>query len=896
MTEIITFTQLGKGQQILKAFPPNIKFKYSWRNYQQRALTELDGHLSDDHLHIVAPPGSGKTVLGLEVALRLNKPTLIFAPSIAIRDQWVQRFCELFLQTDIVPDWISIDIKQPAFFTASTYQGLHTALTSDEAEQVLADIKTQNYGTIVIDEAHHLKNAWWRSLIQVKDAISPIMVGLTATPPYDVTYAEWQRYIELNGPVDAEITVPELVKEGDLCPHQDHIYLSKPTEIETQKIYKYRLKAQELIESIKQDEALIQAISSNAFFVEPMDNLRLIYDELSDYIAIIIFLNGVGVTVGEAHLEVVGDKTLDIPPLDHKWLGKLLEFYLFKDIGTDISHEQHKEKLLHKLKRAGVLNEKTIKFFIDHKLTKQVSASISKLDSIEVIAEHEYEYLGEALRMVVLTDFIRKEYLTGEQTELKKLGAISVFEKLRRNPVIDAKVGVLTGSIVIIPRTAVGALVGLLGSEDPSEIAMTELPYDNAFMLVSMNGAQRNNIVSSVTELFQQGYIQVLIGTRALLGEGWDAPAINSLVLASYVGSFVLSNQMRGRAIRTQRGNDTKASNIWHLACIDPTSNTGGPDVSLMERRFKTFVGISNGGDPFITNGAERIGLFEAKFTDEDIERHNNEAFEHASERDQLKLIWQNAIDNGTELVHGVAVKMPREYEGKKSETLYYGRTVKHLASMSGFAFIDLILVLAKEVPKVMSDSSLQNMLLLAITISSVFMFTFGGLAYKTGRLYIKHRDIAKDIEKVGKVLLQTLIDVGMVFTPTSELKVVAEVSTGGMMMCYLNGASSHESNLFISGLEEIIGVVDDPRYIVTRHSKLAGVIAQQDYHSIPMNLARHKKTAEVFHKHWCHYFGDCDLIYTRTLEGRKMLLKARLNSLSAAFEEERSELVNKWR
>ncbi len=65
-------------------------FKYQWRSYQKRILDDLDYHMNDNALHIVAPPGSGKTILGLEVAVRLNKPTLILAPTLAIRDQWTQ--------------------------------------------------------------------------------------------------------------------------------------------------------------------------------------------------------------------------------------------------------------------------------------------------------------------------------------------------------------------------------------------------------------------------------------------------------------------------------------------------------------------------------------------------------------------------------------------------------------------------------------------------------------------------------------------------------------------------------------------------------------------------------------------------------------------------------------
>ncbi len=100
-------------------------------------LDDLEDHLTDGHLHVIAPPGSGKTVLGLEVAIRLNKPTLILAPTIAIRNQWIQRFCELFLQTNQIPEWISRDIRNPKFMTVVTYQGLHAACNNwriDEEE------------------------------------------------------------------------------------------------------------------------------------------------------------------------------------------------------------------------------------------------------------------------------------------------------------------------------------------------------------------------------------------------------------------------------------------------------------------------------------------------------------------------------------------------------------------------------------------------------------------------------------------------------------------------------------------------------------------------------------------------------------------------------------------
>ncbi|MBE0537870.1 MAG: DEAD/DEAH box helicase family protein, partial [Phycisphaerae bacterium] len=108
----------------MKSFPPNIQFSLPWRDYQARVLEELQAHLDDNHLHIVAAPGSGKTVLGLEVVRRLNRPALILAPSLAIRDQWVDRFVALFCPPgQSAAEWISRDVRAPKLFTVSTYQG-----------------------------------------------------------------------------------------------------------------------------------------------------------------------------------------------------------------------------------------------------------------------------------------------------------------------------------------------------------------------------------------------------------------------------------------------------------------------------------------------------------------------------------------------------------------------------------------------------------------------------------------------------------------------------------------------------------------------------------------------------------------------------------------------------
>jgi len=175
--------------------------------------------MDDKRLHVVAAPGSGKTIFGLEVVRRINQPTLILAPTITIRDQWAQRLLQHFLPArSPEPDWVSTEIRRPELLTIATYQALH-ALCSGElekAEDAAAEEETgpsvvlgngsgpessnesrapkielpdclSAFKTLVVDEAHHLKAEWWKTLTFVAGNLKPTVVALTATPPYDVS-------------------------------------------------------------------------------------------------------------------------------------------------------------------------------------------------------------------------------------------------------------------------------------------------------------------------------------------------------------------------------------------------------------------------------------------------------------------------------------------------------------------------------------------------------------------------------------------------------------------------------------------------------------------------------------------------------------------------------------
>ena len=116
----------------------NISFKWTFREYQQRVLDNSSRFICDGKVNIVAAPGSGKTILGLELIRRLNNPCIIFSPTTTIRDQWGQRFEESFLDDEsTLDDYVSYDFNDIKLINSLTYQALHSAINKIKIEGAL---------------------------------------------------------------------------------------------------------------------------------------------------------------------------------------------------------------------------------------------------------------------------------------------------------------------------------------------------------------------------------------------------------------------------------------------------------------------------------------------------------------------------------------------------------------------------------------------------------------------------------------------------------------------------------------------------------------------------------------------------------------------------------------
>ena len=153
-----------------------VHFKGMFRKYQQRILNNADRYLLNGKINIVAAPGSGKTILGLELIKRLDAPTIILSPTTTIKYQWGDRFKDGFLdEGEKVNDYFSYDLHEITLINSITYQALHSIMNKLPLEEdgVVTDysdldifelVRKYNVKTICLDEAHHLQNECQKSL------------------------------------------------------------------------------------------------------------------------------------------------------------------------------------------------------------------------------------------------------------------------------------------------------------------------------------------------------------------------------------------------------------------------------------------------------------------------------------------------------------------------------------------------------------------------------------------------------------------------------------------------------------------------------------------------------------------------------------------------------------
>ena len=858
-----------------------IKFQGTFRNYQQRVLDNSKKYLKNNKIHIVAAPGSGKTILGLELIRRLDSPCIVLSPTNTIRYQWGDRFESMYLPEGLdINNYVSYDLNDVKLITSITYQGLHSSINkiacNDEEgnpidySQIDLFKLINEFGikTICVDEAHHLQNEWQKALETFMKGLSSEIkvIALTATPPYDASQTEWNRYIKVCGEIDEEIFVTELVKAKNLCPHQDYVYLSYPTKEESILLKRHK---QNIFKCFEEMKGLIMFDDIPDKVQQTYkSNTKTILSNIQEYIAVFGLLKRLEKLFNEKKAYKIV-KTKDFL-IDNNTCETALNFLLTEQT---LLIPECKNMLTNILKKYGLIERSKVSIDNNDKIEKNLLKSMGKMESITKIVNCEHSSLQNNLRLLILTDFIRKKELTkiGTNEIFNELSIVSIFETIRRINT-NIKIAALSGTLVILPSDLEPEVKTLLG--DKSNKLTTRPLMDTGYSEYEFTLSNKEK-VAIIGQLFEQGKIVAIVGTKSLLGEGWDSPCINTLIMASFVGSFMLSNQMRGRAIRTFKLDENKTANIWHLVTLEPEDETSSTlpktkvvnntsyqqtetnsntekteetkldnittydttenvacneetsaDYKTLKRRFNCFVG-PHYTEKSIESGIDRISILKDSYSKETVNAVNSKMEELAKNRQELAEKWQ--VGNKAGIMY-MQSSIPKELspKGLGISTLFIPTLLFAILSICTLFIIPNI-INSKFVAFV---SYVGSVGLLALLFFSIIRTTI----LCVPKLFIGH--IAKNI--------MTALERENVISNNGKIKVKRNKVKNTIDIVAVKD-NIKEQKVLLDTIQEFFSPIVDPRYVIIK--TFFGIKFYRFSFQIPTLLSNNKETVAPFTK-----------------------------------------------
>ena len=655
------------------------------RGYQADLLARVS---PDDGttLHLVAPPGAGKTMLGLALAARNGRRALVLTPTTVIRAQWTEQAARFLRTSDggapAVADSAPEAGEEPADLTVLTYQALSVvdsatpweeaargrwledlvrdervpdragawldalaadnptayarglrsraatirarideldddavaALLAPGARERLDALIDAGTATIVLDECHHLRAHWAVVVHYLRRRLAtagaePTLIGLTATEPSSEDRS-WRRYRALLGEVDAEVPVPAVVRSGHLAPYRPLAWFTLPTPEETSFLttagaeLRHRI-AQYLLAPDGIDYLLglvapglgadaLAPASDDPAGGDPRPGRPLAPDDPLLVRALAAGFDddpglaaAAGALLRRTHdytptpLSVLVVPLLpEVDALDAAEELRLLARYALDRLLTDPARRNEWDDMRQALRGFGLhVTDSGIRTGRSP-LDVITAASRAKDAAVIDILRHELEALGERLRVVVVTD-------AAERSAPHR--ALDVLVSADGAGSADAAGGAVRCFNTILADTTLRGLHPVLLTASHLRLAHgddellerlractgLELPaHDDGWSLSATGGGVGSaDLVLAVSGLVASGAVRLVVGTRGLLGEGWDCPAVNTLVDLTTVTTSTAVQQLRGRTLRLDPAWPGKVAHNWSVACLVPAGS-----------------------------------------------------------------------------------------------------------------------------------------------------------------------------------------------------------------------------------------------------------------------------------------------------------------------------------
>ena len=694
------------------------------RDYQQSLLDRL--HPDDGStLHLLAPPGSGKTLMGLELAVRNGRRALVLVPTTVIGAQWIHQAQKLFISpaagspsvtgsvSTHLPSAHPEQAAEAAELTVLTYQSLAvvdsspawneaarshwlTELTADgrstgSAEAWLKRLEADNpraysrglrsrattirrrideldddaidailgpgararldalvtagVATIVLDECHHLK-AHWAIVVHYlvrrlkRAGLSPTLIGLTATEPSGEDRSA-RRYRALLGDVDAEVPVPAVIRAGHLAPCRQLAWFTLPSPEETRFLAtageELHHRVSELLLSPDGIDYLLEVvappISSTApgggsgsgplpriagadddhapTTARPHEEDELVHRIVAGFDAdpllaasAAALLRKTGSYRGTALSTRVVPLLPELDLLDLDDELRLLGRYAHDRLLAAPERRRDWESTRELLRGFGLyLTDSGIRAGRSP-VDTITAASRAKDTAVVDILRHELDSIGERLRAVVVTDAAEH---SAPHRALDVLGPASRpgpaggAARCMSTLLSDADLRSLHPVLLTSSRLSLASGdTSLLDRLRRSTGLALPATNDGWMLSVTGQGVGSAGLVLAVSELVTAGEVRLVVGTRGLLGEGWDCPAVNTLIDLTAATTSASTQQLRGRTMRLDPGWVDKVAHNWSVTCLLPSHPRlrSDPDLKRLRRKAEHLWSLVRIDDP----------------------------------------------------------------------------------------------------------------------------------------------------------------------------------------------------------------------------------------------------------------------------------------------------------
>jgi hypothetical protein len=310
------------------------------------------------------------------------------------------------------------------------------------------------------------------------------------------------------------------------------------------------------------------------------------------------------------------------------------------------------------------------------------------------------------------------------------------------------------------------------------------------------------------------------------------------------------------------------------VAPSDPIGRGLGADMETLKRRFLAFEGVGHGMAARIENGLARLGLADRDWDQEAIGALNAEMLERAGRRAELTERWRGALHDGT--------AKPRRMR-QISRVNHTPRLVSFSDTLHYLAVTALLGGALSAANALRNQDSDLGFWLVVLFLGLTLFYALP----KLGRalwLLLRNGTLEGSVRQVVKAVIDGLEKAGLFERWPGDILVHARRSPLGKCLIHVENATRREERMILEALEEILGPVGNPRYLIVRESTL-GRLLRIDYHSVPTALGQKKADAELFAKSWNRHVGRGSLVYLRDENGRRILLRARIRSMAAGFQ-----------